>query len=404
MEAIFYYDVNNTETAKFNIANLNEKNGIDSIANSEFKKIAESSHAIVYIQNGKSFDMNNVKKFFSKFEANYYEELRIYGEPISFPSINNDKLVFLIYNFYPGAKGNFAGFFNPSDFYDNKPDTINKGKYMYVNISRISNPDSVVSTMLHEFQHLINDSVNLMNVGKAMDLWLNEALSESTSVLFTPIDANDRKDFFNKIPYYSFYSWKIDEIMVGVKGDQGKTLSSLYFSYCSSSVFMRWIEHVGGRETIKTIAHSDPSLDTRSRLVNSIKGLNIGNNVEEIFVSWIKDIYKGNLPGVEVRKLTFDPNINTLITDKGLALAPGGFIIYDANEYNLDDVQGLGLGTKVFDESKNLYLVWNPKFDSVDVEGKINANDVIWIKPTKISPTPSSSKSEMLNFGGSIKK
>ena len=38
--------------------------------------------------------------------------------------------------------------------------------------------------MLHEFQHLINASVNQINGGKAMDLWLNEALSESTSVLF----------------------------------------------------------------------------------------------------------------------------------------------------------------------------------------------------------------------------
>ena len=67
VDGITYYDVNNTETDKFNIANLNEKNGIDSIASSEFKKIAESSHAIVYIQNGQSVDMSNVKKFFSKF-------------------------------------------------------------------------------------------------------------------------------------------------------------------------------------------------------------------------------------------------------------------------------------------------------------------------------------------------
>lgn len=43
VDGITYYDVNNTETAKFNIANFNENNGIDSIASSEFKKIAESS-------------------------------------------------------------------------------------------------------------------------------------------------------------------------------------------------------------------------------------------------------------------------------------------------------------------------------------------------------------------------
>ena len=68
---ITYYDPANAETAKFNIANLNENNGIDGIASSEFKKIAESSHAIVYIQSSQTFDMNNVKSFFNKFEENY---------------------------------------------------------------------------------------------------------------------------------------------------------------------------------------------------------------------------------------------------------------------------------------------------------------------------------------------
>ncbi|MEI0487790.1 hypothetical protein [Brachyspira intermedia] len=136
--------------------------------------------------------MNNVKELFTKFEENYDEELRIYGAPISFPSINNDKMVFLIYDFYPESDGIFAGFFNPSDFYNNKLDTINKGKYMYINISIISYTDVIVGTMFHEFQHLINASVNIINGGKAMDLWLNEALSESTSVLLAPTIVSGR--------------------------------------------------------------------------------------------------------------------------------------------------------------------------------------------------------------------
>ena len=160
---------------------------------------------------------------------------------------------------------------------------------------------------------------------------------------------------------------------------------------------MRWIEHVGSREAIRDIAHSSTSLDTRSRLVNSVKGLNIGNSVEEIFISWIKDIYNGNLPGVEAKPMPLEAG-NPLIKPQGLPLAPGGFIIYDANEYNLDNVQGLS--KELLDESKNLYLVWNPKFDSVDVEGKIDPTAVIWINATKISPT-TTSKSEMLNFDSS---
>ena len=221
MEAIVYYDINNTETDKFNIMTLNKEGKQVVVNDIEFKKIAESSHAIVYVQSGQSFDMNNVRNLFTIFEANYDEELRIYGEPISFPTINNDKLVFLIYAFYPESEGEFAGFFNPSDFYDNKPDTLNKGKYMYINITTISNPDEIVGTMFHEFQHLINASVNIINDRRTMDLWLNEALSESTSVLFAPSIAYDRSSAFILIPYYSFYSWNINEIygdpsMIGV--------------------------------------------------------------------------------------------------------------------------------------------------------------------------------------------
>ena len=255
MEAIFYYDVNNTETDKFNIMTLNKEGKQVVVNDVEFKKIAESSHAIVYVQSGQSFDMNNVRNLFTKFEADYDEELRIYGEPISFPTINNDKLVFLIYAFYPESEGEFAGFFNPSDFYDNKPDTLNKGKYMYINITTISNPDEIVGTMFHEFQHLINASVNIINDRRTMDLWLNEALSESTSVLFAPSIAYERSSAFILIPYYSFYSWNINEIY----GDP----NMIDLSYSSSSVFMKWILEKGGKEAIENIAHSSPSLDTR---------------------------------------------------------------------------------------------------------------------------------------------
>lgn len=85
VDGITYYDVNNTETAKFNISvfyeDLNKPEVLNDI---EFKKVAESDNAIVYIESGQSFDMNNVKSFFYKFEENYDEEVRIYGEPIYF--------------------------------------------------------------------------------------------------------------------------------------------------------------------------------------------------------------------------------------------------------------------------------------------------------------------------------
>ncbi|ASJ20275.1 hypothetical protein [Brachyspira hampsonii] len=394
IDGITYYDPNNAEISKFNAIVFI---GADLYSiNTEFKKIAESDNAIIYIQNGQSFDMNNVKKLFTKFEANYDEEIRIYGEPISFPSINDDKMVFLIYNFYPNSEpGDFAGFFYGADLFDYEA-TVNKGKYMYININGINNPDAVVGTMLHEFQHLINASVNLINSGNEMDLWLNESLSESTSVLFEPLTADSRIRFFNRFPYYSFFSWKINEIIGNINTEKS-SINSLYFSYCSSSVFMRWINHIGGKEAIRAIAHSSPSLDSKTRLVNSVQSLNIGNSVEEIFISWIKDIYKDNLTDVKVQNIPFDTFVNSLSDpSKGLPLAPGGFIIYDADEYDLNNQE---VKTEVLDSQNNIYLAWNGNFNSVSSLGEVNPNDVIWINAINISSSASSlSKSEMFSF------
>lgn len=301
-------------------------------------------------------------------------------------------MVFLIYNFNSGIAG--IGLSNPYDLYDNHPKTLNHGKYLYIYAAYLGKPDMVAGIMLHEFQHLINVSVNRVNEKQTMNLWLNEALSESTSVLFAHGISRGRNKIFNLLPYYSFYSWYINDII-----PTRSSFDAINVSYSSSSVFMKWILEKGGKEAIRDIAHSSPSLDTRTRLVNSVQGLNIGNSVEEIFKSWIKDIYYGRLNQFTVRPFDFwDDTYSNLLMDpnKGLALVPGGFIIYDANKYNLDNIQGLK--KQVLDAENNLYLVWNPKFDSVDVEGKINANDVIWIAPIKISTTPSTSKSKMLNF------
>ncbi len=382
MEAIVYYDVNNAETAKFNIYVFTyDLNKPEIVKGEEFKKIAESSHAIVYIQSGQSVDMSNVKKFFSKFEENYDEEIRIYGEPISFPSINNDKVVFLIYNFFTKTDLGGAGFSNPYDLYDNHAETINHGKYLYIHTKYLEKPDMVAATMFHEFQHLINASVNIIKGGKAMDLWLNEALSESTSVLFnaTTVINNDIL-LFNNLPYYSFYSWNVTEIFGNsiIIDPSIPALASMTLSYQNSLIFMYWIEHIGGREVIRDIAHSSPSLDTRDRLVTSVQGLKIGNNVEEIFKSWIKYIYDGNLPGVEAKPIALETG-NPLIKPQGLPLAPGGFIIYSKNDYNLNNT---AIKEEVLDELNNIYLAWNPKFDSIDVDGHIAQNDVIWINAT----------------------
>ena len=73
---IVYYDPANAEIARFNVMRRDGNGTFE--PNIEFKKIAESSSAVVYIDNAINFDMNNVKSFFSKFNSHYYEEIYIW--------------------------------------------------------------------------------------------------------------------------------------------------------------------------------------------------------------------------------------------------------------------------------------------------------------------------------------
>ena len=138
---------------------------------------------------------------------------------------------------------------------------------------------------------------------------------------------------------------------------------------------MRWILDKGGREVIRDIAHSDPSLNTRDRLVNSVKHLGIGSTIEELFVNCMEDMYNQNL----IHIISLSSEGPYIIPGKGLPLVPGAFIIYDANKHNLNNTD---VSEKVLDAADNIHLAWNPNFDSVDVDGKIDPNAVIWIQPT----------------------
>ncbi|WP_256097161.1 hypothetical protein [Brachyspira hampsonii] len=44
--------------------------------------------------------------------------------------------------------------------------------------------ESVFGVMMHELQHLINYNMNAINGNREMDVWLDEALSESTSYIY----------------------------------------------------------------------------------------------------------------------------------------------------------------------------------------------------------------------------
>ena len=78
-------------------------------------------------------------------------------------------------------------------------------------------------------------------------------------------------------------------------------------------------------------------------------------------------------------------------------MVPGAFIIYPKSKYDLNNT---AIKEEVLDAANNIYLAWNPNFDSIDADGYVTDKDIIWIDARNISTTTTTSKSEMFNFGG----
>ncbi|MBW5379875.1 hypothetical protein E6A50_02265, partial [Brachyspira hampsonii] len=127
-----------------------------------------------------------------------------------------------------------GGYFDNDDLVYGKEGK--SGEYLYINVPTY---EGTVGTMMHELQHLINYYNNAIKKGKDMDIWLNEALSESTSYIFSKYKIDERKVLFNDMPsYYSFYSWY-------TQYDNNEYIFSepyyVLISYGSASIFMNWI-------------------------------------------------------------------------------------------------------------------------------------------------------------------
>ncbi|MBW5381429.1 hypothetical protein E6A52_12030, partial [Brachyspira hampsonii] len=230
VNGIIYYDVETTETKSFSFFKIDNSTGKALEAKSKFKKLAESQNAIVYFEDGYSITRDQLRSFLAQFEESYEKEVSIYGEPSDLD--RNGKIIFLMADI--NTNGNSTGgYFSMMDLIDGK-DGI-RGEYLHVNVKW--ELESVFGVMMHELQHLINYNMNAINGNKEMDIWLDEALSESTSYLFSEYITKSREEDFVNTPYYSFYSWN----MQLNNGNDIFGSSGIFISYSSASIFMNWL-------------------------------------------------------------------------------------------------------------------------------------------------------------------
>ena len=247
-------------------------------------KVGETANLIIYAESGYSINYNDVSYVAKKFEDNYSKMINIYGNHTDVDK--NGKIIILFQKINANINGNsiVMGYFLPNDLIYGD---FNNAEILYMDINLLNkNPLLIAGTVLHEFQHLINFNVNYIQKRKDMSLWLNESLSESTSILFDSYMTRNRIEEFNNINYYCFYTWDLP------------FYPNMFVNYPSASVFMNWLYQKNNRNesVFRNIAHSSESEDYKKVL----GAAGYGNNWEGLLINWIDGIKKGQVNGAKI--------------------------------------------------------------------------------------------------------
>lgn len=290
--------------------------------------VRNTEHLAIYIQTKfhkdyqgeQNVSLYALNKLAQEFDYYYTSMTNIYGTHSDIDG--NGKIIILLMdiNVNKGAGSQVLGYFNPMDMHG-----YNEGEILYMDISNANNKtDNAIGTIIHEFQHLINYSYVMSGARNEMDSWLNEALSESTSILFNKATAESRINEFNKINYYCFYTWDIPTNI----SNNGK--NNTHVNYPSASVFMHWLYKIGGYkpDIFKDIAFSKELGDYNKVLsaAQKISGLS-GATWDSLLLNWMSEIV--------TNVLTFTNNGKSVKATNNLAsgnvdLYPGAMIVCDS--------------------------------------------------------------------------
>ena len=328
--------------------------------------IGETEHLLIYGEKGYNVNYNYVSYVAKKFEDGYNSLINIYGNHTDVDK--NGKIIILFQKINANISGNsiVMGYFLPNDLIYGD---FNNAEILYMDINLLNaSPQLIAGTVLHEFQHLINFNVNYIQKGKDMSLWLNESLSESTSILFDSYMTRNRIEEFNNINYYCFYTWDLP------------FYPNMFVNYPSASVFMNWLyqKNNGNESVFRNIAHSSESEDYK-KVLNSVLDLGIGSYWDEVLTNWIDGVKKRQVNGAKINNWT----------NSSASLYPGALVYGDSkiqvnsNTYlgdkpeaitvNVSEVSSVSVRSINSKNSINLQTTQKPKYIDLvfDKDGKI---------------------------------
>lgn len=281
----------------------------------------ETENLIVYVEKDESYNSSSLDLVCQEFEKYYDKEKSIYGSHTDVD--NNGKIIILFLDLNPESNNSskLNGYFNPADLINNHG---NNADMLYMDLEGLNSyPNYMAGTILHELQHLINYYMNVIQKGSEMEAWLNEALSESTSVLFNRTTVNSRNIEFNNINYYCFYTWDLP--------------INVFANYPSASVFMNWLYIKSGYNDniFKNIAASK-EVNAYRRVLSTVN--TIYPSWDSLLIQWIEDVNSGIVTGAKINKITNNYAY--------IPLYPGALLVFKSSSIGSVDTGNTLLKTK----------------------------------------------------------
>lgn len=240
------------------------------------------------------------KKYAERFETLYPLVRTVFGEesdriyastsgatlPLSSASDTGTKVNIVVYDlFNDGARGKTIGFFSSVDYYLNgltftnmTIENSNEGKYFYID-SRfaLKEFDLSLSTLAHEFQHMIHFGVKSMK-GIKTDSNFNEMLSMlCEDMVQKHLELDDQDSPKERLRQFSTQYYKS-----GIRKFENTALS-----YANAYAFGAWLcRQYGGAELVQTMMkNSYAGNDCIVEAVNALNGTSFSFN--ELFSHFI---------------------------------------------------------------------------------------------------------------------
>ncbi len=251
-----------------------------------------TEHAYWYAQDGRSVDLNAIKRAANTFESSIYPtNQRIFGSEWTL-GVDNDPRITVLFASIPGA----GGYFSSADEYTRAVNPYsNQREIIYINTD--GGWGGLESTLAHEYQHMIH-----WNQNPHHDVWLNEGASMLAQALNGYTLGGVDEDFMRD-PDTQLNAWQASPNLARA-------------NYGAAFLFLDFLRNYYGGDDIIRAVVAAPG-EGSSAIDAALESVGVKERFTDIFDKWTLANLLDDDPGADAVHLEYpDRSVNMSVSDQ----------------------------------------------------------------------------------------